>query len=311
MTSFAQSSPHWIRSPRFDSALIACGLVAVGSGFLVVEHPRLFMPILLVDVWLLGSQHVIATYTRLCFDTHSLKKHWFLVFALPWLVFALVAAGILTGGRYLITTIYLYWQWAHYTQQSYFIGRLYLCKSPPLGAVNDALTTLMMFSVPLWGILYRSWQYRQIPGGQFLGSKFYALPVPFWLVVAVGLVAFLSLAWWIAMQLGLWIDGKFSAPAATYIASHTAVFIVGYYVIGDITAGWLVANVWHNMQYILLVWNYNNRRFGDAVHPRHKLLSFISQKEFLWLYVLLCMALTIGFYSPAHNFDHPPLGRRS
>ncbi len=52
----------WLRGPAFDLSFIAgTTAIAVASGALVVMDPRLFVPILLLDLWLLGYHHVIAT----------------------------------------------------------------------------------------------------------------------------------------------------------------------------------------------------------------------------------------------------------
>ena len=62
--------------------------------------------------------------------------------------------------------------------------------------------------------------------------------------------------------------------------------------IDDITFGWLVINIWHNAQYILFVWLFNTRRFKNGVDPEARFLSYISQPQRLWLYLLVCVAIT-------------------
>ena len=74
--------------------------------------------------------------------------------------------------------------------------------------------------------------------------------------------------------------------------SHFAIFAAGYVLIEDLTYGWLAINIWHNAQYILFVWMYNARRFGGGIDPEARFLSYISQPKRLWLYLLICVAIT-------------------
>ena len=74
-TSPDTTAPGWLRSRSFDlTFIVGVAALAIASGWLVVNDPRLFAPILLLDLWLLGYHHVIATYTRLCFDRASFKR---------------------------------------------------------------------------------------------------------------------------------------------------------------------------------------------------------------------------------------------
>jgi hypothetical protein len=73
-------------------------------------------------------------------------------------------------------------------------------------------------------------------------------------------------------------------------------FYIGYIVIDDITVGWLAVNIWHNAQYILFVWMFNNNRFKGGVDPRSRFLSTISQTDKAWLYFLTCLAVSTTVY---------------
>lgn len=298
----------FIRSAAFDGSLVlGCAFIALIAGWWAFQQPIHFNTILMADIWLLGSHHVVATYTRLCFDKESFKEHKFFVLGLPWLVMAgILAAMWYTGGRMIISTIYLYWQWFHYTRQSWGIARIYGRKCPPGGKVDDILTRILIYGVPLWGILYRSHQHPLRPGEKFLGSDFWAIPVPDWLLWGVGIVAFTGLAIWIFRLLWQSMDGQLPLLPNAYLISHVIIFMVGYYFLGNVTMdlGWLVINIWHNAQYILIVWLYNNNRFRNGVSEDHKFLSFISQKKFLWLYLGVCLFITFIFYTVVEFFSH-------
>ncbi len=212
---------------------------------------------------------------------------------------AIIVAMVLSGGRTIISTIYLYWQWFHYTRQSYGISRIYGRKGPPSTKLDEILDQIIIYGVPLWGILYRSHYHNTHPNELFLGSKFWAIPVPDWLLWVSGLVAFGGLALWLGRLVIHYLAGTMALTRTAYMISHILIFLTGYWWLGDIqiTLGWLVINVWHNAQYILIVWLYNNNRFKNGISPDHKFISFISQKKFLWLYFAVCLAITGLFYA--------------
>ena len=294
-----------IRSMRFDTILVlGCALVALASGFYATNYPWLFKWILFADVWLLGTQHVVATYTRLCCDKASFLQNRFLVLGLPWLVILGVALAIyVSHGTLVITTLYLYWQWFHYTRQSYGVHRIYARKSPAAAPWDDKLTAFTMYAVPLWGILYRSYIKGLEPAQRFLGSDYWALPTPYWALALSGCVALALTTAWTIRQVSLYMDGKLSVAHLAYVVSHITVFVTGYYLIRDITFGWLVLNVWHNAQYILIVWMYNNNRFKRGIDPNARVLSFISQRKFFWLYFGVCIVVAVAFYSLLDAFN--------
>jgi hypothetical protein len=81
------------------------------------------------------------------------------------------------------------------------------------------------------------------------------------------------------------------------MATHFTVFAVAYLLISDVSTGWLVINIWHNAQYVLFVWMFNSRRFKDGIDPDARFLSYISQPQRLWLYLLTCILITGVIYS--------------
>ena len=283
----------WLRGPSFDLTFIAgVAAIALLSGAVVVAEPRLFAPILLLDLWLLGYHHVVATYTRLCFDGESLRRHRFLLFGLPPLVVAGVVLVYFGVGPWAIATVYLYWQWFHYTRQSFGVSQVYRRKAGDLVDEKPWLTKAALYLLPLWGILHRSYQ----DPGFFLGMELRVLPVPGWLVDASAFLALSVLALWVVLRVGSWLRGRLAVAHSLYMLSHFVVFYVGYIAIDDITHGWLVINVWHNAQYVLFVWLFNSNRFKDGIDPKARFLSTISQKNKAWLYFGVCLGITTLVY---------------
>src|SRR5919106_6081899 len=115
-------SAGWLRSRSFDLwFILGIAAIALLSGAIVVARPSLFGLVLFLDLWLLGYHHVVATYTRLCFDRNSFISHRFLVVWLPPIVLAATIALAVGFGPWVLATIYLFWQCFHYTRQSWGI----------------------------------------------------------------------------------------------------------------------------------------------------------------------------------------------
>ncbi len=287
------AAPGYLLGPRFDLGFIlAVPALAVASGLLVAGRPALFPLVLFLDLWLLGYHHVIATYTRLCFDAESFRRSRFLLFGLPMIVFAVTAAAALGIGLWVIATVYLYWQWFHYTRQSWGVSQIYRRKSGLAAPEPAWLAQLAFYLLPLWGILYRSWQAPD----RFIGMEIRVLPVPELAVQLVGVAALLALVAWAALRLRAWLAGELPAAQTLYILSHHLVFFIGYRMFADITIGWLVVNIWHNLQYVLFVWLFNNQRFRQGRDPRAPLLSYLSQRANFGKYFALCLLLSSAVY---------------
>ena len=281
----------WLRGPAFDlTFVVGISVLAVLAGGLVVADPTLFRTVFILNGWLLGYHHVISTFTRLTFDRNSLNEHKFLITWLPLIVLTVVFAACALFGGWILTTIYLYWQWWHYTRQSYGISRIYQRKA---GLNNDLLGKLIIYALPVWGILHRSFQAPE----QFLFTDVRVLPVPLWLVSAAGVVAILSIVGWVAQTLKALVQGTLPIAHTLYICSHLMIFGLGYIVIDNINHGWLVLNVWHNCQYILTVWMFNNNRFKNEVNPKPFSLSFLSQRDKVVTYIAVCLLIsTIAYW---------------
>lgn len=297
MSSLALSPPalksRWLRDARFDLTLIVgVFALAAGTGVFVVAFPHLFLPILIVEVWVLGYHHVIATYTRICFDLRSARSHAFLVFGLmPVIALAVVAAWLLVG-LWVIVTVYFYWQWFHYTRQSWGISRAYRAKDRDALYEDGAIDQAIFYSIPVLGIVHRSVQ----GSPSFLGFQLVVLPIPPWLDTVCAALTVSLLAYWAVRRIHAWRSGRLAAVHTLYMASHFAIFAIGYLLIDNLTVGWLVVNMWHNAQYIMFVWLYNTRRFKNGLDPKARFLSYISQPQRLWLYLVTCLAITGVIY---------------
>src|SRR5688572_22138894 len=280
-----------LRGVGFDLTYVGgIASLALLMGWVVTSNPKLFPVIFVLNGWLLGYHHVVSTFTRLTFDRDSFGQNRFLITKLPLIVLAAVLVLSVFFGAWILTTIYLYWQWWHYTRQSYGISRLYQRKA---GLDNDLLSKLVIYALPVWGILHRSYQRPDT----FLFAELKVIPVPLWLVVAAGVFTFVVLAWWLAHTVHAWINDSLPKVHTLYVCTHLTVFGVGYLAIDNINHGWLVLNVWHNCQYILTVWMFNQNRFKGGIDQQHKFLSYLSQRNNLPIYLGVCFLISTVVYS--------------
>ncbi|MGB0920844.1 MAG: hypothetical protein ACPG06_02125 [Alphaproteobacteria bacterium] len=283
-----------LRNPVFDGGFVfGIAAVALASGIAVSIEPALFAPILFLDLWLLGYHHVVSTYTRLCFDVESARKNWRLLALLPVMILAVVAAWRAGADLWLVATVYLYWQWFHYTRQSWGVSRVYARKGNNVNHGTDRLSWGVFYGVPLWGILHRSAEQPT----EFIGMGIRTLPVPMELANAVGIFMAVMLAVWMVREWQAVRRGEATLGYVAYVTSHHLIFITGYYLVKDISHGWLVLNIWHNAQYIGFVWLFNNMRFKERIDPKAYTLSLLSQSKNWWRYGLVCFGISSLAYA--------------
>jgi hypothetical protein len=115
--------------------------------------------------------------------------------------------------------------------------------------------------------------------------------------VVAGVFALTVTAAWISQQVRAYLRGELAVAHTFYMCSHLTAFGVGYLLISDINHGWLVLNIWHNCQYTLTVWMFNNNRFKNQIDIRHRFLSYISQRKKISTYFAVCLLISTVFYS--------------
>lgn len=292
-TDQAYAGLPWIRNAQFDMGFIF-GLFALSciTGMVIIWEPNLFYPILVIDLWFLGYHHVISTFTRICFDKESYKEHKFLVVGLLPIVIIGTLGVVWLFGIWTVVTIYFYWQWWHYTRQSWGISRAYRGKDRNALYEDGWLDQAIFYSIPVLGIVSRSAEQHPT----FIGMELWSVPVAPEVAQFSTYAAFGLIAYWLVARVRAALSGRLARVHTMYMLSHFGIFYLGYLATNDITLGWLMINIWHNAQYILFVWMYNNKRFSDGIDPNARLLSYISQNGRMWLYMLTCVAITGVIY---------------
>jgi hypothetical protein len=295
MTADALSSRSegWLRDRHFDLFLII-GLLAMAllAGAAMVMWPAAVGFVFLADSWLLGYPHVAATISRLAPDRESLKRNRFLVLVLPLLVLAFIAGTTAFIGWALIATIYFYWQWYHTLRQSWGVAQLYRRQSPVLVRESAVAGEALFALVALWGLLHRMSMEPQY----FLSPTLPLLipQVPAWLADSVGAVAVAGLLWWAYGRLSEAMNGTLPLAHTLFCASHYIVFITGYVILDDIMVGWLVTNVWHTSQYLLLVWLFNEKAAAKGAVKGWFMRATATNRPLA--YIGLCMAIAVPVY---------------
>jgi hypothetical protein len=288
-------SSGWLRDQRFDLVFIL-GLtgLALAAGTAALLDPRLLMPILIADLWLLGYHHVVSTYTRLCFDKDSLQRYRFLIFGLPLVVAAgCVAAVYAVSDLWILVSVYFYWQWFHYARQSWGVAQAYRRKSGRDVPPPTILDQVIFYGIPVAGVVNRSAQDAET----FLGMPIRMIPVPTVIADLAALAGFALVALWVVRMVAQYRKtGDVAVPFVLYQLSHHLIFLVAYVLLADITVGWLVVNIWHNAQYILFVWMFNNRRFAAGRSAKAPLLSYLSQNGRLVRYLAFCLLVSTAVY---------------
>lgn len=225
---------------------------ALSAGALASLSVPMMLAVLYIDIWLFANPHIVATYSRIHATSSSIRTHWVLIFVAPILIaigLTIIALAYEATG---LLALYFLLQTFHVTRQSYGIARRY---DGRLKAPYQRLPYFLIYIFPAWGYLHRS---AQAPNS-FLGYPIWLPPVSQELVSTIATVTIIGTLCWFAR---LWYykgaeqaNGLFNS----FTLSHLLISVIGYIWIDDITLGWLVVNVWHNIQYLIFVYRQQHR----------------------------------------------------
>ena len=244
------------RHPGFDGLFIAGTLaLALGMAAMASISPAMLLAIVLVDTWLFANPHVMATLTRIGASMADIRRHRFLIFGLPVIVLVGVVATVLAFEVAGLFTLYFCAQSYHVARQSFGIARAYR-RSGMHPFRQDRLAEALIYLIAAWGLLARCAQAPET----FLGYPIQLPAVPAQAANAMGVAAIACSACWLWRQARLALTGNIDWRHDGFVASHAFTCFVAYIWITDLTLGWLLINLWHNLQYLLFVWVQNIRR---------------------------------------------------
>lgn len=272
--------------------LILLPVIAVVTALVVYFSPQYFELVFLLDLWLLGYHHVIATFSRLAMDSESFKQHWWLVFVLPILVVMAVFSLSNYFGVAGVATIYLYWQWFHYTRQSEGVLKAYARKSASLRAFTS-VDRVCFYALPVAAFIW------MLSRGEthFLYMPLWVLPVAKNVALCLLVISALLAVLWFLRRLGELRNGTGSVNVLLYGVGHYFIYSIAYVIIDQINIGWLCINIWHNAQYIIFVWVFNRNRFGGGVRSGALVISYLSQPGRSFMYFGFFIIATYFIYS--------------
>ena len=285
----------WLKDPRFDLFfIVGIALLACGMAGATVFWPGLFWPMLTVHSLLFGYEHLVATYTRLLGRPDDRASHRRLILYVPPLVLLGLYAVGMRYGLVGVYALYFVAQWHHTVRQSWGIAQRYRQRAGGLPWDGVGLSEVTLWSVPVWGLLHRCVQRPE----EFLFQPLWLPPVPGVLVTLAGGASCALWLYWACTRVAAYRRGQLALGHTLYMASHLLVYLAGYVLIDELCSGWLLVNVWHNVQYIVFVWLYNRRRFAAGIDPQTRALSWLSQPGYgrAALYFIASIALALPIY---------------
>lgn len=273
----ARKAAGWLAAAPFDLTLIVgVTSLACAMGVTAAVVPSLFLPLLALHTWCFAFVHVIATFTKLAGLPEDRHRNRWLIYALPPVLFAATFAAGQTFGIGALNTAYFLFQWFHTTRQSWGIAQHYRRAAGGMTWDPPWLSELTLWSIPLVGILRRC---QQQPA-EFLYMPLPLPRVPGVLVLVAAVAAAVLACVFVVTRVLAWRRGELRIGHTLYVAAHSLAFAGAYLVIDDLHAGWLLINVWHNVQYLAYVWMHNRGRFSDGVRRGAPVLSWLSQPGF-------------------------------
>jgi len=289
---------HSLYGTSFDSGFII-GIPAIAIVCVVVAllWPSTLWPIIGFDLWILGYQHVIATYTRTAFDRTSWKRYWPLMVLLPIAIAYVVLLIGTYGGLVALNTIYFYWLWFHYVRQSEGVSKAYASRCRERQIVNEPLLRLTFYTVPAIALLTLSSR----PDRSLFGVDVITLLLPHTVIVSLWVFAGALLTICAGRLARAYFAGGVSREYIAYISSHYAIFSFAYGVMPNMMVAWLCLNIWHNLQYLSFVWLSHQRRFDGNLDPTAALLSTLAKPRNIWLYITVCITVAAAFYYGVEN----------
>ena len=199
-----------------------------------------------------------------------------------------------------IASAFLYLQWFHYMRQGYGIARMYYRATPDgqTPGSRDVAADFVIYLVPIYGIAARS----ATMGDKFLGLPVKVVVLPETIVMLLGVAAAAAAMAWLVKIMRAAIAETLDLEYTAFIVSHVGIFLVAYVFVADVNTGWLAINVWHNLQYVLVVWMSNAKRYASGIDPSARFLSRLSQPGRVMMYFACCLAITTIVYAAIDRF---------
>ncbi len=301
----AESTPNpssWVRGPAWDLLLLGGGLgfLSLGVFGLYLLNDSYSDSALMLYGFLFGIPHLAATYYRVYLDRRELRAHRVLAIHTPIVLFILILQLVIylpQEWQPLFFTVWFHWQWWHILRQQYGVARVYQRRQRTSRPELDYWIDLSaIYLIPIWGLANRSNQWWEaVRAGKpapFLNGEMWMLPLDAVFVWILGVLSVGSAAVFLVRQLQLYRAGEFSLAKFLMILSGMATFGVSMTLIPDFKWGYLALSLWHAVQYIFFVWNYETRKYRAGVDPEAPVASWLVQPGRIWAYLLFLYVVT-------------------
>lgn len=241
--------------------------------------PTSFNTLFLINIWLFSLPHTFSTFTRT--DRRS-GRHLALV---VWLivVFAFTVMGLAnTSGMIILYSLYFYWQQFHYGKQNYGLARW---ETPQTKSVDIGFY-LLIVGLCLLGLLSQGRQ-------AFFGYMLYAP-----LLISISKLTLFALVL-LTTLIYCWIRPS----QLKHAVSHSMIFSFCYLFCEHFALGWLLLNVFHNLQYLKFMKQFE-KHFSYLILPGVLTLT-LYLLQFHVLKGLIIFSIPVGLtLMMALNFSH-------
>jgi hypothetical protein len=289
----ARAPGGWIISPAVDLTLFVFVTFLTIGPWLASDHFGVSGQWVLIAVALFNGPHLISTWTRVYLPRRERFRRPLHYWVVPGLLASFALGCIAAGGLgpvYLRTVIF-YWASWHFVAQAYGILRIYQRKHGAIGTPAAHLEKALLFAVCFFCVLRRIYTG---PWELFGVLIIHPYPRP-WEVNAVGGVT-LVLA---IVYLAYLVRRPQPLVRPLLVACTAFGFAMPYLVIKNGTSAFAAAALWHAVQYIGIVWQYNRTRYAGRRDPDARVIAWASQPGRSVAYVGVIAACAAGVYATA------------
>ena len=261
----------------------------------VLHYPGWYV---ILGVAVANGPHLISTWTRVYLVPGERFQRPVRYWVIPGLAMAFAITADATGGlclRLVRSTIF-YWATWHFVAQSWGVMRIYQRKHGAAERTEARLEKALIFLPAFFCALHRLYTG---PWTLFGIEVIHLRPTP-WLVNGFGALI-IALA---AVYLLVWFAGGTERPAhewvrPTYLVFSFLGFAMPFLVIRDGNSAFGAAALWHAVQYMAIVWLYNDRRYRGGIDPQARLVSWVAQRGRALAYMGLIAACAAIVYTVA------------
>lgn len=318
VTPHSAARSQYIVGPWFDGffffgsvlAVFACWAAAV-----VFKVPSFY--ILAAVAVTANAPHLVSTWTRVYFDTREWTKRPLHIFAIPGLIILVVAATAQWAGysgQRVLSSVLLYYASWHFLAQNWGLLRIYQTRSTESRqSVPLRLERPIMYLAVAWCMLHR----LQTGPRRLFGYEVFHLSLPWPLIHGLlASVLFLTLGY-LMFRVRDSVQGAAHHKegwlrAAFILCAFTGFYVPFILITTDDTTAFAAAACWHGIQYLGIMRFYHRNAWRDGVHPKAKLVSWLSQPGWdrVFLYMCLLWATAGVVYASSWGFAQLTTGTR-